>query len=73
MLVEKLADGNVRVRDAARAGLEVLAGSSNIGPAVVAALALKPLPNDKKSAWRPIVGMMINVIWFLFCLLFFAI
>ena len=31
ILIEKLADGNARIREGARKGLEVLAGSGNVG------------------------------------------
>jgi len=54
ILIEKLADGNARIREGARKGLEVLAGSSNVGPPVVGAHALRALPSKQASAWRPI-------------------
>jgi centrosomal protein CEP104 len=53
-LIEKLSDGNQRLREGAKKGLDVLAASSNIGPAVVGAHALRPLVGNNKTAWRPL-------------------
>jgi len=57
-LIEKLSDGNARIREGAKKGAETLAASSNIGPAVVGAHALKSLSSKQKSAWRPIVARL---------------
>lgn len=57
-LIEKLADGNQRLREGAKKGLDVLASSSNIGPAVVGAHAWRPLTNVSKNAWRPLAARM---------------
>jgi centrosomal protein CEP104 len=54
ILIEKLSDGNARIREGARKGLEVLAASTNIGSTVVASHGIKPLPSKQASAWRPI-------------------
>jgi centrosomal protein CEP104 len=57
-LLEKLSDGNARIREGARKGVEVLAASPNIGPAVLAAHALRQLSAKQKTAWRPIVARL---------------
>lgn len=57
-LVEKLSDGNPRVREGARRGTEILASSANIGPAVVGAHALRALNAKQKAAWRPILARL---------------
>lgn len=54
-LIEKLHDGNARIREGAKKGTEALASSSNIGCPVVGAHALRPLPAKQKTAWRPIM------------------
>lgn len=53
-LVEKLADGNARLRDGARKGLDQLAASPSVGPSVVCHHLVKPLPPKHKANWRPI-------------------
>lgn len=57
-LLEKLADGNARLREGARKGCDALAASPNIGPAVVGAHALRALPPKQKTAWRPIMARL---------------
>lgn len=57
-LVEKLADGNARLREGARKALEISAGSSLIGPGVVCFQLTKPLPAKQKTAWRPIAARL---------------
>lgn len=57
-LVEKLSDSKERIRESARKGMEILASSANIGPAVVGAHALRPLNAKQKAAWRPIVARL---------------
>ena len=57
-LIEKLADGNARIRDGARKGIDLLAASPNIGSAVVGAHALRVLPAKQKTAWRPIMARL---------------
>lgn len=54
-LIEKLADGNQRIRDGSRKGLEILAAASTcIGPGIVAHYGVKALSSKQKTAWRPI-------------------
>ncbi len=53
-LLEKQNDGNVRMRDGARRGLDLLAGAACVGPLVVAQHALRPIPAKQKTAWRPL-------------------
>jgi centrosomal protein CEP104 len=55
-LVEKLADGNGRLREAGRKGLELMAASSHIGPAAVAGHCARALPPKQKTLWRPIAA-----------------
>jgi centrosomal protein CEP104 len=57
-LVEKLSDVNARIREGARKGTDILASSTNIGPAVVGAHALRTLTAKQKSGWRPIVARL---------------
>ena len=56
--MEKLSDSKERIRESARKGMEILASSANIGPAVVGAHALRPLNAKQKAAWRPIVARL---------------
>jgi centrosomal protein CEP104 len=59
-LVDKLADGNHRFRDAARKGINFIADAEAVGPNVVIQHVLKPL-GDKlrsKNAWRPVVSRL---------------
>jgi len=59
-LVDKLADGNHRFRDAARRGIDYIADAEAVGPNVVTQHVLKPL-GDKlrsKNAWRPVVSRL---------------
>lgn len=53
-LVEKLADGNARLREGARKGLEFIAASALVGPGAVCSQVTKSLPPKQKTAWRPI-------------------
>lgn len=55
ILIEKLADGNARIRDGAKKGIDLLAASPTVGPAAVGAHALRALPPKQKTAWRPIL------------------
>ena len=58
-LIEKLADGNHRIREGSRKGLDALiASSSNVGPMVVGAHAIRPLPAKQKTAWRPLLARL---------------
>lgn len=58
-LIEKLADGNHRIREGSRKGLEALINSSsNVGPMVVGAHAIRPLPAKQKTAWRPLLARL---------------
>ena len=57
-LVEKLADGNARIREGAHKGLDILASSSNIGPAVVGSHSMRALPSKQANAWRPILARL---------------
>lgn len=57
-LVEKLADGNSRIREVAKKSLDEIAASSSIGPAVVAAHGLKSLNAKQKTAWRPLMSRL---------------
>jgi centrosomal protein CEP104 len=57
-LVDKLSDGNARIREGARRGCEILAASANIGPAVVGAHALRSMSSKQKTAWRPVVARL---------------
>jgi centrosomal protein CEP104 len=57
-LIEKLADGNARLREGARKGTEIMAASINVGPAVVASHTLRNLHDKQKTAWRPILARL---------------
>ena len=57
-LVDKLADGNARIREGARRGCDILAASANIGPAVVGAHSLRTMSSKQKTAWRPVVARL---------------
>eukprot|EP00597_Dinobryon_sp_UTEXLB2267_P016523 CAMPEP_0201094330 /NCGR_PEP_ID=MMETSP0812-20130820/2657_1 /ASSEMBLY_ACC=CAM_ASM_000668 /TAXON_ID=98059 /ORGANISM="Dinobryon sp., Strain UTEXLB2267" /LENGTH=350 /DNA_ID=CAMNT_0047346849 /DNA_START=40 /DNA_END=1092 /DNA_ORIENTATION=+ len=57
-LIEKLNDGNLRLREIAKKGLQVLAEANNVGPAAVGLHALKALPEKQKTAWRPIAARL---------------
>ena len=57
--MEKLSDSKERIRESARKGMEILASSANIGPAV-GAHALRPLNAKQKAAWRlPVARLQI--------------
>jgi centrosomal protein CEP104 len=56
-LFEKLADGNARIREGARKGIDALVASQNIGPAVVGAHALRAMPKQA-GAWRPLTSRL---------------
>lgn len=58
ILVEKLADGNGRVRDGGKKGLDCIAASPHVGPAAVCAHAVRALPPKQKTAWRPIAARL---------------
>jgi centrosomal protein CEP104 len=58
ILIEKLADGNAKIRDGAYKGLECLAASGNIGPKAVGEAATKELPPKNQTAWRPILARL---------------
>lgn len=45
-------------REGARKGVEVLAASPNIGPAVLGAHAQRQLPSKQRTGWRPIVSRL---------------
>ena len=53
-LVDRLADGNQRIRDGAWRGLEIIAASNTVGHSAVAHQAVKPLPAKQKTSWRPL-------------------
>lgn len=58
VLVDKLADGNARIRDGAKKGTEILAAANSVGPAAVGAHAMRALPAKYKTAWRPIASRL---------------
>ncbi len=53
-LLDKLADGNTRIREACKKGVDLLASATCVGAAVVAGYLLRPLPPKLRTAWRPI-------------------
>ena len=53
-LVERLSDGNQRIRDGAWRGLEIIAASNSVGHSAVAHQVVKPLPAKQKTSWRPL-------------------
>lgn len=55
ILIEKLSDGNARIREGAKKGIDMLSNASSVGPAVVASHALRALSAKQKTAWRPIL------------------
>ena len=57
-LVEKLADGNARIREGAKKGLDILAASPLVGPVAVAHHLTKALPPKQKTAWRPVAARL---------------
>jgi centrosomal protein CEP104 len=57
-LIEKLADGNARLREGARKGLDLLAASPQIGPGPICHFLTKPLPPKQKTNWRPIASRL---------------
>jgi hypothetical protein len=57
-LIEKLSDGGNRVRDGAKKGLEMLAGSPSVGPQVVTSHAMRPMNAKQKAAWRPLLSRL---------------
>lgn len=57
-LVDKLADGNARLRDGARKGLDLLSSSPSVGPSLVCHHLVKPLPPKHKANWRPIASRL---------------
>jgi centrosomal protein CEP104 len=52
--VEKLADGNARLREGGRKAIDAMAASSVVGPSAVQYHLVKALPPKQKTAWRPI-------------------
>eukprot|EP01032_Pedospumella_encystans_P013581 gene13581-15628_t len=58
LLIEKLADGNGRVRDGGKKGLDCISASPHVGPAAVCAHAVRALPPKQKTAWRPIAARL---------------
>lgn len=58
VLIERMADGNARIRECAREGIEILAASRSVGPAAVGAHAQRAIPTKLKAAWRPIVSRL---------------
>lgn len=57
-LVEKLADGNARIREGAKKGLDILAASPLVGPGAVAHHITRALPPKQKTAWRPVASRL---------------
>ncbi len=57
-LIEKLADGNARIRDSGRKGVDLLAASAQVGPGAVASHLVRPLPAKQKTNWRPIASRL---------------
>lgn len=57
-LIEKLADGTARIRDAAQQSIDSLAACSSVGCAHVVHHILRALPQKQKTAWRPILGRL---------------
>lgn len=55
-LIEKLSDGNSRLREGARKGLDLLAASPSVGPGFIAFHTSKALSAKQKTAWRPIAS-----------------
>jgi hypothetical protein len=59
VLLDKLADGNARLREGARKGLDIIAAASSlIGPGHVASLATRALSAKQKTTWRPIASRL---------------
>ncbi len=58
LLIEKLADGNGRVREGGKKGLDCISASPHVGPAAVCAHAVRALPPKQKTAWRPIAARL---------------
>jgi len=56
--VERLADGNARLREGGRKTLDLLAASSVIGCAAVQYHLVKTLPPKQKTAWRPVAARL---------------
>eukprot|EP00607_Mallomonas_marina_P010727 CAMPEP_0182422692 /NCGR_PEP_ID=MMETSP1167-20130531/8449_1 /TAXON_ID=2988 /ORGANISM="Mallomonas Sp, Strain CCMP3275" /LENGTH=781 /DNA_ID=CAMNT_0024600975 /DNA_START=504 /DNA_END=2846 /DNA_ORIENTATION=+ len=56
ILIEKLADGNARVRDAGAAGLEALLSCPAAGPKAIAEPIQEPVAARLKSNWRYVLG-----------------
>lgn len=54
LLIEKLTDGNARIRDGVKKGLQLLSSVNCVGPAVVAVHALRTLTPKEKTAWKPL-------------------
>ncbi|KAG5188043.1 hypothetical protein JKP88DRAFT_269553 [Tribonema minus] len=57
-LVQKLGDGQARVRDTAMDGLMAVARCRAAGCGFIASAALKPLPKKLLTAWRPITARL---------------
>ncbi|CAM9307168.1 unnamed protein product [Laminaria digitata] len=58
-LLNKLGDGQARLRDGAMNGLVAVARCRTAGPTFVSHIALKPLAKKQLSAWRPITARLI--------------
>jgi centrosomal protein CEP104 len=57
-LIERLSDGNGRIRAEGRLGLDFLAASPVVGPGIVANQLTKPLASKQKTAWRPLASRL---------------
>eukprot|EP00981_Chlorochromonas_danica_P010681 scaffold3335_cov234-Ochromonas_danica.AAC.7 len=58
---DKLADGNARLRDGARKGIDLLAASPVVGPFAIAFQLTKPLAAKQKS-WRALAARLDEVL-----------
>lgn len=56
--VEKLADGNARLREGGRKAIDTMAASSVVGPSAVHHHLVKALSAKQKTAWRPIAARL---------------
>jgi centrosomal protein CEP104 len=56
--IDKLADGNIRIREQGRRGLDLIAMSPQVGPGHVSSHLVKALPPKLKTAWRPIAARL---------------
>jgi len=60
MFMERLADGNHRIREVARLGVDAFVRCQAVGPLTVGINALRPLPKQPTGslAWRPLVARL---------------